>query len=155
MWRRILFDRSGGHYIFWTGALYFAVGMYCIFVNGFVPVWVAQVTWVAILALPFVIPPFGRWINLDVTWDLELINRFKKEEKMDNNVYDLPKPKLVPPIPQVPAPLTSAKQTYSIGIDSDGNTILTIYTDTARTSLTMNDSGVRQLIKMLEVNLGD
>jgi hypothetical protein len=80
---------------------------------------------------------------------------FKKDEKMDDNVYNLPKPTLVPPMPQTPKPLTSAKQTYSVGTDADGNTILTIYSDGIRSSLTMNEPGVLRLIKMLESSIGE
>jgi hypothetical protein len=122
--------------------------------NGHNPTW-ATLLLIGLMLIPLIVPPVGRWINLDITWDLELIKRFKKEEKMNDNVYNLPTPKLVPPMPKTPKLPASEKQSYSVGVDNTGNTILTIYTDTVRTSLTMNDPGVRRLIKMLEINLED
>jgi hypothetical protein len=133
--------------------IYFIVGLILI-ANHIDPTY-AQIGFLVILSFPLWMPSFGNYLWKYVDWDQRLIRFFKKEEKMNDNVYNLPTPKLVPPMPKTPKSPASEKQSYSVGIDNTGNTILTIYTDTARTSLTMNDPGVRQLIKMLEVNLED
>ena len=64
-----LFGRTGGYYLFWTGVVYLLAGMYNIFVQRFDDVGVLQILWIAALVFPFTYPPFGRWLNLDVTWD--------------------------------------------------------------------------------------
>jgi len=45
------------------------------------------------------------------------------------------------------------KHTYSVGIDDDGNTAIKLQNDFGVTTLTLNERGVRQLIRMLEATL--
>jgi hypothetical protein len=115
----------------------------------------AQAGFVVALSFPIWMPSFGRYLWMDVTWDQQLFRWFKKEEKMPDNVYNLPKPKLVPPMPDVAPAKTSAQQHYSIGVDSNGNTVMTVYTSTGSTTLTMNNVAVQHLIKMLEASIED
>ena len=46
-----------------------------------------------------------------------------------------------------------SKHTYSVGIDNDGNTALKLQNNFGTTTLTLNEHGVRQLIRMLEATL--
>jgi hypothetical protein len=115
----------------------------------------AQMTFIVVLSFPLWMPSFGRFLCMDVTWDQRLIRWFKKEEKMPDNVYNLPKPKLVPPMPNVAPVKPPAQQHYSIGVNSNRDTVMTVYTSTGSITLTMNDVAVQQLIKMLEASLED
>jgi hypothetical protein len=138
-----LFGRTGGYYMFWISALYLAVGMYCVFVNKFVPDWVAQVTWLALLVLPFAIPPFGRWLNMSMPWD-------RKEPVMPNNVVPFPEPKLTP----VPEP--EPEEHYRVGFTTAGDTTLTLKSlGGASMTLTMNRDSTEQLIRMLRATYQD
>ena len=131
--------------MFWTGALYFAVGMYCIFVNNFVPVWLAQAVWIAMLCLPFIIPPFGRWLNMDITWDKNMFDMFKKK----NNVVafpDIPKTEVKTPYtpPEPEKPVTTY---YRLGITNNGRVSFQM----GYSEITMNAGGIDNMIAQLEV----
>lgn len=149
-----LFGRTGGHYLFWTGAIYFAVGMYCVFVNNFVPVWLAQIMWISFMILPFAIPPFGRWLNMSIDWDKNMFDWIKgkdaysKEEK--DNVYNLPVPKIVPPMPAVPEPEKPAKVFYRMGVTDNNRVAFSM----GMSEITMTKLGVQNMIDQLEVFKG-
>ena len=143
-----LFGRTGGYYMFWSGFLYLAVGMYCIFVNDFVPVWLAQIAWITILILPFAIPPFGRWLNMNITWDKNMFNLFGKKDKEENsNVYNLPSSKSVPPVPQVEPPKKEepAKIYYRLGLTDNNRVAFSM----GYSEITMNAAGCQQMIDQL------
>jgi hypothetical protein len=134
--------------------IYFIIGLILI-ANHIDPTY-AQIVFVVTLSFPLWMPSFGRYLWKYTDWDQWVIHRFfKKEEKMNDNVYNLPTPKLVTPMPKTQNPITAAKQTYSVGIDADGNTALTIYADGIRSTLTMNKPSVLRLIKLLESTLED
>ena len=121
-----LFGRTGGYYLFWTGLVYLLIGGYNVFVEHIVPVEIVQVAWVAILALPFAIPQFGRWLNMSMPWD-------RKEPVMPNNVVPFPEPKLTP----VPEP--RPEEHYRVGFTTDNETTLTLMSPGGGTmTLTMN-----------------
>jgi hypothetical protein len=147
MWKRILFGRTGGHYMVWSGLLYLAVGMYCIFVNDFVPVWLAQVAWISVLCLPFAIPPFGRWLNMDITWDIKMFNLFGKKDKEKDNVVDFPAPKSVPSMPQVEPPKKEepAKIYYRLGLTDNNRVAFSM----GYSEITMSYAGCQQMIDQL------
>lgn len=65
-----------------------------------------------------------------------------------SNVYNLPKPALVPPVPEVKPPRQDAT-VYRIGKTEEGKVTLTLG-DYSGTVITMNNAGVDQLIRMLE-----
>ena len=85
----LLFGRSGGYYLFWASAVYLVIGFANIAFH-FTEVEYIQCIWLLVLALPFAVPPFGRYFNLDVTWDQKMFNMFKKKEAT-NNVVPFPK----------------------------------------------------------------
>jgi len=55
--------------------------------------------------------------------------------------------------PKVDEVNVPGKHTYSVGIDNEGNTALKLQSDFGTTTLTLNEYGVRQLIRMLEATL--
>lgn len=148
--RNIIFGRSGGHYMFWTGAIYLAVGMYCIFVENVVPVWIAQAVWITALCLPFAIPAFGRWLNMNVTWDQKMFN-FGKKNKEADNVVKFPKlTQPIPPMPEVQPPAPPkveepAKIYYRLGLTDNNRVAFSM----GYSEITMNKEGCQQMIDQL------
>ena len=69
MWRRILFQRTGGHYLFWLSAIYLVVGFANI-VYEFTQVEYIQVVWIFCLMIPLVVKPVGRWLNMKMFWEI-------------------------------------------------------------------------------------
>ena len=138
-----LFGRTGGYYLFWTGLVYLLIGGYNVFVEHIVPVEIVQMAWVAILALPFAIPQFGRWLNMSMPWD-------RKEPVIPNNVVPFPEPKLTP----VPEP--EPEEHYRVGFTTDNKTTLTLISPGGGTmTLTMNRDSCEQLIRMLKATYLD
>ena len=158
-----LFGRSGGYYLFWTGAIYFAVGMYCIFVDHFVPVLTAQLVWVAMLLVPLVIPQVGRYFNMHTFWEMDMFGWRKRQiaDKVDADINDtvLPEPIVIPPMTAVAEPkadtFDNSDASYTIGVNQAGNTQLRVKLDYGSATLTMAPAGVRSLIRQLEATLDD
>jgi hypothetical protein len=69
MWRRILFGRSGGHYLFWLSAIYLAVGFANI-AYKFTEAEYIQIIWILFLMIPLVFKPVARWLNMRTIWEL-------------------------------------------------------------------------------------
>lgn len=145
--------------MFWSGFLFLAVGMYCIFVEPVVSVVVAQMIWILTLSLPFAIPPFGRWLNMSIDWDKNMFNWFRTYKKSEgsiaedmekvmndmNKVVKLPVPKLVPPVePTAPEP---AKIFYRIGATDQHRVAFSM----GQMEITMNRAGCQQMIDQLTV----
>ena len=81
-----LFGRTGGYYLFWCSALYLTLGMIDVFYfeSSLSPQ--IQIVWLSALATPFLIPPIGRWFNLDIDWDKRMFEKlFGKKNKEDDN----------------------------------------------------------------------
>jgi hypothetical protein len=144
-----LFGRTGGYYLFWTGFVYFWVGMYLAFTHAARPE-IATTVWVCILALPFAVPPVGRYFNLDVEWDRKMFDWFKSREERKAeyaNVVPFPELKSVAPV-EPPAPKEKEPEIhYTIGHTSDNRIAFRL----GHTTLTMNYIGVQQLIEQLEL----
>ena len=134
-----LFGRSSGYYLFWTGFVYFWVGMYLAFTHYARPEF-ATLGFVLALSVPLWCPPVARYFNMEpVMFDL-----FKRN-KMPKNVvpFPTPAPKLVEP-PEPPKP--ESKTYYTFGLTNDNRVSFAM----GYTTLTMNDAGVQQLIDQLE-----
>jgi hypothetical protein len=143
-----LFGRTGGYYLFWTGFVYFWIGMYLAFTHTAQPE-IATALWVCVLALPFAIPPLGRYFNLDVEWDRKMFDMFKKKP---SNVVPFPKQEetqygggdgggYLPPEPKQPAVTY-----YTLGMTSENRLEFKI----PSAAITMNYGGVTNLIEQLE-----
>jgi hypothetical protein len=136
-----LFGRSGGYYLFWTGFVYFWVGMYLAFTHYARPEF-ATLGFVLVLSVPLLVPPVARYFNMEpLMFDL-----FKKN-KMPANVVPFPAPRAVEPV-EPPAPKEKDPTTYySIGHTDDNRVTLRM----GYTTLTMNYHGVQNLIDQLEL----
>lgn len=141
--RDFLFQRTGGHWMFWTGFIYLAVGVTCALYYKDIRSEVIQLTWIMFLAMPFYFPPLGRWLNMDVTWDKNMFNLFGKKESTDN-VYNLPTPKAVPPMPEVKKE-EPAKIFYRLGLTDNNRVAFSM----GYSEITMSKEGVQQMIDQL------
>ena len=158
-----LFGRTAGYYLFWTGAVYFAVGMYCIFVDAFIPVGLAQLIWISVLLVPLVIPQVGHYFNMRTFWEMNMFGWRKRQiaDKVDADINEtvLPEPVVTPPMPEVVKPkadtFDNSDAAYTIGINQAGNTQLRVKLDYGSATLTMAPAGVRSLIRQLEATLDD
>lgn len=142
-----LFERTPGYYLFWTGFVYFWLGMYNIFIDKFVPTEMIQAIWIGILVLPFAIPPLGRWIGLSVDWDIKMFNWFKgkkEETETPSNVVPFPKPELVP-TPETEEPEEPAKIYYRLGLTDNNRVAFSM----GYSEITLNKEGCQQMIDQL------
>ncbi len=137
-----LFERTGGHWIFYISVAYFVVGMFSIY-NG------ADLTWagplyIFFLSMPFWFPPLGRSMNLDVTWDQKMLDWFKKKQ---SNVVPFPTEKQVEQPPPPPEPEKPTTVYYRIGMASDNRVSIQV----GYGEITMNAQGVQNMIDQLEL----
>jgi hypothetical protein len=134
-----LFGRSSGYYLFWTGFVYFWVGMYLAFTHYARPEF-ATLGFALALSVPLWCPPVARHFNME-----PLMFDLFKRNKMPKNVvpFPAPAPKLVEPAePPKPEPKTY----YTFGLTDNNRVSFQM----GYTTLTMNDVGVQQLIDQLE-----
>ena len=143
-----LFGRTGGYYMFWTGAVYLTVGIASSFFFKDFPKEIIQIVWISVLALPFTYPPLGRYFNLDIEWDRKMFDWFKKPDY--SNVVKFPEQlKAVPENPYIvpPVPAPEAKIFYRIGATDTNRVAFSMGT----MEITMNKVGVQNLIEQLAV----
>lgn len=141
-----LFGRSGGYWLFWVSAIYLALGTYFIY-NKNVPDY-SSAFYVLALGLPFIFPPLGRWLNMDVRWDMSFLSflGWQKMAEDASKVVDFPKPKVVPPVPEVqPSKEEPAKIFYRFGVTDNNRLAFQM----GYSELTMNKQGIQNLIDQL------
>ena len=145
-----LFGRTGGYWIFYISAAYFVCGMWSIY-KGVDLTWLPPL-YILFLSMPFWLPPLGRSINLDIDWDHKMFDFFRRKtakEYMEDasNVYNLPKPKLVPPMPEVEPPKKEepAKTFYRLGLTDNNRVSFQM----GYSEITMNREGCQQMIDQL------
>jgi hypothetical protein len=68
---KFLWQPTGGYYLFWTGFIYFWIGMYHVFIEQFAPIVLIQIVWIAILMLPLVFKPLAKRLNMRTVWENE------------------------------------------------------------------------------------
>lgn len=136
-----LFGRTSGYYLFWTGFIYFWVGMYFAFTQYALPE-LATLGLALTLSVPLWCPPVARYFNMEpVMFDL-----FKKN-KMPKNVVPFPDPKVVEPV-EPPAPKEKDPAIhYTIGHTDDNRVAFRL----GYSTLMMNYQGVQTLIDQLEL----
>lgn len=153
MTRSILWQRSGGHYLFWSGAIYLTAGMYVVFIDRFVdPGYLAPI-WIAVLTLPFLIPPFGRWLNMNIEWDRNMFNLFGRNKTTKDFVaeaketYGIPEQKPMWTCPPEPEPKKekSSQVFYRFGLTDDNRVAFSM----GYSEITMNRQGCQQMIDQL------
>ena len=136
-----LFGRSSGYYLFWTGFVYFWVGMYLAFTHAARPEF-ATLGFVLALSVPLWCPPVARYFNMEpVMFDL-----FKRN-KMPKNVvpFPTPAPKLVEP----PAPNEKEKPVhtyYRLGLTDNNRVSFQM----GYSEITMTATGIDSMISLLE-----
>jgi hypothetical protein len=137
-----LFGRSGGYYLFWTGFVYFWLGMYLAFTQYARPE-LATLGFVLALSVPLWCPPVARYFNVEpVMFDL-----FKRN-KMPKNVVPFPAPKAVPDNPYIPPePEKPVTTYYRLGITNNSRVSFQM----GYSEITMNADGVDNMIKQLQL----
>ncbi len=133
-----LFGRTSGYYLFWTGFVYFCVGMYLAFTHTARPE-IATLAFVLVLSVPLWCPPVARHFNMEPL----MFDFFKKKP---NNVVKFPEqPKPVPYIEPPAEPEKPANTFYRLGL-TDNNRVSFFM---GYSEITMNYEGVQQMIDQL------
>lgn len=133
-----LFGRTSGYYLFWTGFVYFWVGMYLAFTHYERPE-LATLGFVLVLSVPLWCPPVARHFNMEPL----MFNLFGKSK---SNVYKLP----VPDVPKVEPPKEEEKPVttyYRLGITSNGRVSFQM----GYSEITMNAGGIDNMIAQLKL----
>jgi len=135
-----LFGRTSGYYLFWTGFVYFWVGMYLAFTHAAQPE-IATLGFVLALSVPLWCPPVARHFNMDpLMFDL-----FKK--KKPSNVVPFPEqPKSVPNVDPPKEKEKPAHTFYRLGLTDNNRVSFTM----GYSEITMNAAGIDSMIKLLE-----
>ena len=135
--------------MFWTGAVYLTFGLTLISLGLNEYTTFVSPVWIVMLSLPFAIPPFGRWLNMDVTWDKIMFDWLKGKDKTPSNVVPFPEvakvPYIVPPAP--PEPEKPAKIFYRIGVTDSNRVAFSM----GQMEITMTKLGCQQMIEQIEV----
>jgi hypothetical protein len=135
-----LFGRTSGYYLFWTGFVYFWVGMYLAFTHAAQPE-IATLGFVLALSVPLWCPPVARHFNMEpLMFDL-----FKKK-KMPENVVPFPAPKAVPQVEPPKEKEKPAHTYYRLGLTDNNRVSLAM----GYSEITMNAAGIDSMIKLLE-----
>jgi hypothetical protein len=137
-----LFGRSSGYYLFWTGFIYFWVGMYLAFTHAANTEY-ASMAFVLALSVPLWCPPVARYFNMEPV----MFNLFAKKDKEDN-VVKFPELKSVPPMPAVQPPAPKEKDPitfYRLGLTDNNRVSFNM----GYTEITMSAKGCQQMIDQL------
>lgn len=134
-----LFDRTGGHWLFWCGAVYLLLAFT---VNTEYAI-LLQVLWLSVLALPLTYNPLARWLNMKET---HMFDFFKKKPSNVVPFPEIPKTEVknpyIPPEPEKPA-----HTFYRLGLTSNGRVSFQM----GYSEITMNAGGIDNMIKQLEL----
>lgn len=76
-----IFGRTGGYYLFWCSSVYLVVGLTCAVYYKVIPAEVIQLVWLLVLALPFLVPPIGRYFNMNVEWDRKMFDWYVRNQR--------------------------------------------------------------------------
>jgi len=140
-----LFGRSSGYYLFWTGFVYFWIGMY-LAVTHTVPVEYATLGFVLALSVPLLCPPVARHFNMEPVMFDWFKSRKEREEEY-NNVVKFPKPEAVPNVEPPKEEEKPSTTYYRLGITSNSRVSFQM----GYSEITMNADGVDNMIKQLQV----
>jgi hypothetical protein len=143
------FGRTSGYYLFWTGFVYFWVGLYLAFQHSGLTQY-ATLTWLLVISIPLWCPPVARYFNMEPV----MFDWFGKKDKESSNVIKFPEPKAVPEMPYVEPPEKPATVFYRFGITDKNRLAFQM----GYSEITMTKEGVQNLIEQLEFfknQLGD
>ena len=138
-----LFGRTSGYYLFWTGFVYFWVGMYLAFTHA-AQLELATLGFVLALSVPLWFPPVARHFNME-----PLMFDLFKRNKMPKNVVPFPAPKSVAPTPQAEPPKEKEKPPhtyYRLGLTDNNRVSFSM----GYSEITMSAAGIDSMIKLLE-----
>lgn len=151
---KILFGRTGGHWLFWSSAIYMVIGVYCALYYRDIPAAAVQLPWLFVIAGPLLIPPLGRWLNMSIDWDRRMFNFFKSKKNVEDaekdNVVDFSKE--LKSVPQVKAPEPpkekepEGKIFYRLGLTDNNRVAFSM----GYSEITMNHAGCQQMIDQIE-----
>lgn len=141
-----LFERTGGYWMFWTGAIYLCIGLPVALYYKDIRPELIQLAWLIVLSMPFWCPPVGRWLNMSVEWDRKMFNLFGKKDK--SNVVDFPK--LVEPTQPIPPKPEPKKEKdpitfYRLGLTDNNRVAFSM----GYSEITMNKQGCQQMIDQI------
>jgi hypothetical protein len=68
--KMIIWQRSGGYWLFWASVIYFVVGMCNEFVYTFTKTEYIQIVWILIISVPLWCKPLARWLNMRTFWEI-------------------------------------------------------------------------------------
>jgi hypothetical protein len=136
-----LFGRSSGYYLFWTGFVYFWVGMCLAFTHSGLTEF-ATLGFVLALSVPLWCPPVARHFNMEPM----MFNMFGKKDK-EGTVVKFPELKSVPAMPEVEPPKQEepAKIFYRLGLTDNNRVAFSM----GYSEITMSHTGVQQMIDQL------
>lgn len=138
-----LFGRTGGYYLFWAGFIYLAA----VIINiqyQFADSALLSLAWVVSLLIPLTIKPVADYFNMSTFW--AMITPRKLMSDYNDNVYNLPKPKLVPPVPEVgPTKDEVSKIFYRFGVTDNNRVAFSM----GYNEITLNKQGCQQMIDQL------
>jgi len=69
MVKRLLWQRTGGYWLFWASVLYLTAGIVDVFVLTDDYTLLLQFAWLTALALPLVYRPLAHWLNMRTVWE--------------------------------------------------------------------------------------
>ena len=139
-----LFDRTGGHWLFWSGLLYLSVTVLVALSPYRDYTMLVELVWLVMVALPLVCNPLARWLNM-------------RENHMLDKLF-FKKPSNVVPFPKepehgggdgggyIPEPKKPAVTYYTLGMTSENRVEFKM----GYSAITMNHGGVTNLIEQLE-----
>ena len=134
-----LFGRSSGYYLFWTGFVYFWVGMYFAFTHYALPE-IATLGFLLAISVPLWCPPVARYFNMEPL----MFDFFKKKES--SNVVKFPGPQAVPYVEPLPEKEKPAHTYYRLGLTDNNRVSLAM----GYSEITMTAAGVNSMITLLE-----
>lgn len=138
-----LFGRSGGHWLFWISAIYFLTGIWSVF-NGIEFIWLSPL-YILFLSMPFLFPPLGRAINLDVGWDHKMFEWFKRKEEPKYVPEGMCAPKTPDLEVKPPKREESPKIYYRFGLTDNNRVAFSM----GYSEITMNREGCQNLIDQI------
>jgi len=139
-----LFDRTGGHWLFWSGLLYLSVTVLVALSPYRDYTMLVELVWLVMVALPLICNPLARWLNM-------------RENHMLDKLF-FKKPSNVVPFPKepehgggdgggyIPEPKKPAVTYYTLGMTSENRVEFKM----GYSAITMNHGGVTNLIEQLE-----
>ena len=141
--KKIIWQPSGGYWLFYCSAIYLAVGMYSVFVEKFAPIELIQGVWLFIIALPLWFNPLARQLNMKET---HMFNWFMKKKK-DEKLVKFPEPKMADPVPPKEEKEKPVTTYYRMGLTDNHRVSFSM----GYSEITMNADGLTTIIKQLEV----